>query len=36
MDSEDSKRLLLDLMVRDNMSGAESKELVGKAIKNDF
>ncbi len=33
MDSEDSKRLLLDLMVRDNMSGAESKELVGKAIK---
>ncbi|WP_019519974.1 UvrD-helicase domain-containing protein [Faucicola boevrei] len=33
MDSEDSKRLLMDLMVRDNMSGAESKELVGKAIK---
>lgn len=33
MDSEDSKRLLMDLMVRENMSGAESKELVGKAIK---
>lgn len=33
MDSEDSKRLLMDLMVRDNMSGAESRELVGKAIK---
>ena len=33
MDAEDSKRLLMDLMVRDNMSGAESRELVGKAIK---
>ncbi len=33
MDSEDSKRLLMDLMIRDNMSGAESRELVGKAIK---
>ncbi|ELA09726.1 ATP-dependent DNA helicase [Moraxella macacae 0408225] len=33
MDSEDSKRLLMDLMVRDNMSGGQSKELIGKAIK---
>lgn len=33
MDSEDSKRLMMDLMVRDNMSGAESKELISKAVK---
>lgn len=33
MDSDDSKRLLMELMTRDNMSGAESRELVGKAIK---
>ncbi|OOR89930.1 ATP-dependent DNA helicase Rep [Moraxella caviae] len=33
MDSDDSKRLLLELMQRDNLSGAESRELVGKAIK---
>ncbi|UTO05203.1 UvrD-helicase domain-containing protein [Moraxella sp. FZLJ2107] len=33
MDSDDSKRLLTELMMRDNMSGAESRELVGKAIK---
>lgn len=33
MDSDDSKRLLMELMMRDNMSGAESRELVGKAIK---
>src|SRR5699024_2682677 len=28
-----SKRLLMELMMRDNLSGAESGELVGKAIK---
>ncbi|MGP5493573.1 UvrD-helicase domain-containing protein [Psychrobacter celer] len=33
MDSDDSKRLLMELMMRDNLSGAESRELVGKAIK---
>ena len=33
MDSDDSKRLLMELMIRDNLSGAESRELVGKAIK---
>lgn len=33
MDSDDSKRLLMDLMIRDNMSNAESRELIGKAIK---
>ncbi len=33
MDSDDSKRLLMDLMIRDNMSGAESRDLVAKAIK---
>lgn len=32
MDSDDSKRLLMELMMRDNLSGAESRELVGKAI----
>lgn len=33
MDSDDSKRLLMDLMIRDNISNAESRELIGKAIK---
>ena len=33
LDADDCKRLLMDLMTRDNMSGAESRELVGKAIK---
>ncbi len=33
LDADDCKRLLMELMVRDNMSGAESRELVGKAIK---
>lgn len=33
MDSDDSKRLLMDLMIRDNMGNAESRELIGKAIK---
>ncbi|MGP5406788.1 UvrD-helicase domain-containing protein [Psychrobacter celer] len=33
MDSDDSKRLLMELMMRDNLSGAESRELVGKAVK---
>lgn len=33
MDSDDSKRLLMELMMRDNMSGAESRELAGKAMK---
>lgn len=33
MDGDDSKRLLMDLMQRDNLSGAESKELVNKAIR---
>ncbi len=33
MDADDSKRLLMELMVRDNLSGAESRELVGKAMK---
>ncbi len=33
MDADDSKRLLMDLMQRDNLSGAESREFAGKAIK---
>lgn len=33
MDSDDSKRLLMELMQRDNMSGAESREFAGKAMK---
>ncbi len=33
MDADDSKRLLMELMQRDNLSGAESREFVGKAIK---
>lgn len=32
MDGDDAKRLLKDLMHRDNLSGADSKELLGKAI----
>ena len=34
MDADDCKRLLMDLMQRDNLSGAESKELVALAKKN--
>ncbi|MDO4223347.1 MAG: UvrD-helicase domain-containing protein [Acinetobacter sp.] len=33
LDADDCKRILSDLMQRDNMSGAESKELINKAIK---
>lgn len=33
MDADDSKRMLMELMQRDNLSGAESREFVGKAIK---
>lgn len=33
MDSDDSKRLLMELMMRDNLSGAESRELIAKAMK---
>lgn len=33
LDADDCKRILMDLMQRDNMSGAESKELIAKAIK---
>lgn len=33
MDSDDSKRLLAELMVRDNLSGAERGDMLGKAIK---
>lgn len=33
MDSDDSKRLLMELMQRDNLSGAESREFIGKAVK---
>ncbi len=33
MDADDCKRLLMDLMQRDNLSGAESKELVALAIR---
>jgi ATP-dependent DNA helicase Rep len=33
MDADDSKRLLAELMVRDNLSGAERADMVGKAIK---
>ncbi len=33
MDADDCKRLLMDLMQRDNLSGAESKELINKAIR---
>jgi ATP-dependent DNA helicase Rep len=33
MDADDCKRLLMDLMQRDNLSGAESKELIAKAMR---
>ncbi|AUT35278.1 ATP-dependent DNA helicase Rep [Acinetobacter pittii] len=33
LDAEDCKRILMDLMHRDNLSGAESKELIAKAMK---
>ncbi len=33
LDANDCKRILMDLMQRDNMSGAESKELIAKAMK---
>ena len=33
LDAEDAKRVLMDLMHRDNLSGADSKELVGKAMR---
>lgn len=33
MDADDSKRLLAELMVRDNLSGAERADMVGKAMK---
>ncbi len=33
LDADDCKRLLMDLMQRDNLSGAESKELIAKAMR---
>lgn len=33
LDADDCKRMLMDLMHRDNLSGAESKELIAKAMK---
>ncbi|MHA3082444.1 UvrD-helicase domain-containing protein [Acinetobacter sp. ANC 5383] len=33
LDADDCKRILIDLMHQDNLSGAESKELVEKAMK---
>ncbi|MGI3455202.1 DNA helicase Rep [Acinetobacter baumannii] len=33
LDADDCKRILMDLMLRDNLSGAESKELIAKAMK---
>ncbi|WLF83263.1 UvrD-helicase domain-containing protein [Moraxella sp. ZY210820] len=33
LDADDCKRVLSDLMQRDNMSGAESKDLIAKAMK---
>jgi ATP-dependent DNA helicase Rep len=33
LDADDCKRLLMDLMQRDNLAGAESKELVAKAMR---
>jgi ATP-dependent DNA helicase Rep len=33
LDADDCKRILIDLMHQDNLSGAESKELVAKAMK---
>lgn len=33
LDGDDCKRLLMDLMQRDNLSGADSKELIAKAMR---
>ncbi|HFO2496587.1 TPA: DNA helicase Rep [Acinetobacter baumannii] len=33
LDADDCKRILMNLMHRDNLSGAESKELIAKAMK---
>lgn len=33
LDADDCKRILMDLMHRDNLSGAESKQLIAKAMK---
>ncbi|WP_000093036.1 DNA helicase Rep [Acinetobacter baumannii] len=33
LDADDCKRILMDLMHRDNLSGAQSKELIAKAMK---
>lgn len=33
LDADDCKRILMDLMHRDNLSGAESKELIAKSMK---
>ena len=33
LDADDCKRILLELMHRDNLSGADNKELIAKAIK---
>lgn len=33
LDADDCKRILMDLMHQDNLSGAESKELIAKVIK---
>ncbi|WP_288387446.1 UvrD-helicase domain-containing protein [uncultured Acinetobacter sp.] len=33
LDADDCKRILMDLMHRDNLSGAESKELIAKVMK---
>ncbi|MFG0635814.1 UvrD-helicase domain-containing protein [Acinetobacter soli] len=33
LDADDCKRILMDLMHRDNLSGVESKELIAKAMK---
>lgn len=33
LDADDCKRILMDLMHRDNLSGAESKELIANAMK---
>ncbi|WP_026471029.1 DNA helicase Rep [Alkanindiges illinoisensis] len=33
LDADDCKRLLMDLMHKDNLAGADSKELIGKAMR---
>lgn len=33
LDADDCKRILMDLMQRDNLSGAESKDLIAKAMR---